>query len=76
MLSVFFNPKAFALVNVLPQGTSFIAAYCVNNVICSLPSRNAQQRRDIARRKLRLHLGNPKCHTARDAQEEIVSHSN
>jgi hypothetical protein len=43
MLAVFFNPKEFAVVDFLPQGTSFTAIYFVNNVILLLANRYVQR---------------------------------
>jgi hypothetical protein len=43
MLTVFFNPKEFARVNLLPQDPSFTAVYFVNNVIFPLANRHSQQ---------------------------------
>jgi hypothetical protein len=43
MLMLFFNPKEFAIVDLLPQDTSFIAVYFVNNVILPLANRYVQQ---------------------------------
>jgi hypothetical protein len=73
MLTVFLNPKEFALVNLLPQGRSFTAAYFVDNVTVPLANRQARQPGDISRRKLYLHFSNSKCHTARHVQEEIAA---
>jgi hypothetical protein len=60
MLMVFFNPKEFAIVDLLPQDTSFIMVYFVNNVILPLVNRRTQQLGDIGRRKLHLHFDNSK----------------
>jgi hypothetical protein len=43
MSMVFFNPKEFARVNLLPQDISFTAVYFVSNVILPLANRHAQQ---------------------------------
>jgi hypothetical protein len=74
MLTVFFNPKEFAIMNLLPQGTSFTAVYYVENVIIPLANPYAQQVGDISRRKRHLHFDNSKGHTARYVQEEMASH--
>jgi hypothetical protein len=60
MLMVFFNPKEFVRVNLLPQGRSLIAVHFVDNVIIPLASRYAQQRGDTSRRRLYLHFNNSK----------------
>jgi hypothetical protein len=68
MLTVFFNPMEFTLVNLLSQGTSFTAAYFADNV--TIPSASQHpQRGDIAGRRLLLHFDNSKCHTARHVQK-------
>jgi hypothetical protein len=41
---VFFNPKEFALVNLFPHGTPFIAAYCIHNVVIRLANQHPQPR--------------------------------
>jgi hypothetical protein len=74
MPTVFFNPKDFALVNLLPQRISFTVAYFAYNVIMPLANRHAQQWGDMARHKLHLYFDNSKCHTARHVQEEMASH--
>jgi hypothetical protein len=43
MLMVFFNPKEFAIVDLLPQNRSFTAVYFVSNVILPLANRYAHQ---------------------------------
>jgi hypothetical protein len=74
MLRVFFNPKEFSIVDLLPEDTSFTAVDFVNNMILSLTNRYAQQLGDIGRRKLHLHFDNSKCHTGRHVQEQVASH--
>jgi histone-lysine N-methyltransferase SETMAR len=74
MLTIFFNPKEFAIVNLLPQDTSFTAAYFVESVSIPLADRHAQQVGEISRLKLHLHFDNSKCHTARYVQEKKASH--
>jgi hypothetical protein len=71
---VFFNPKEFAMVDLLPQDISFTTIYFVNNVILPLANRYVQQLEDIDRRKLHLHFDDSKCHSARHVQEKIASH--
>jgi hypothetical protein len=39
MLTIFFNPKEFTIVDLSPQDTSFIAVYFVNNAILPLTNR-------------------------------------
>jgi hypothetical protein len=62
MLTVFFNKKESAIVNLLPQGTPFAAAHFVGNAIIALAKRHAQQQSDILRPK--LYFDNDKCHAA------------
>jgi hypothetical protein len=63
-LTVFFNLREFALVNLLLLCMSSAAAYFIDNVIIPLADPHAQQRGDIARRKLHLPFENFRCHTA------------
>jgi hypothetical protein len=74
MLTVFLNPKTFALVNLLPQTASFTVAYFVDNVIIPLVYRQAEQQGDIACYKLILHSDNSKCHIAWHVQEGMARH--
>jgi hypothetical protein len=74
MLTVFFNPKEFAIVNLSPQGMLFTAVYFVDNVIIPLAGRCTRQRGDISRRKPHLHFDNSKCHAARHVQEQMDNH--
>jgi hypothetical protein len=55
------------------ENIQFTATDFVDNVMISLASRHAQQRGDIAYRKLHLHFDNSRCHTARHVQEEMAS---
>jgi hypothetical protein len=73
MLTVFFNLKEFATMDLLPQNTSFTTGYLATNVILPLAIRHAQQLRDIGRRKLYLHFDNSRCHTAQHVQEQTVN---
>jgi hypothetical protein len=52
---------------------SFTGPYFVNNLIIPLARQHAQQRVDIACRRLHLNLDNSNGHNARDVQEEMVS---
>jgi hypothetical protein len=74
MVTVFFNPKEFIRVNLLPQGASFTVPYFPDNLIIPLASRQAQQSGDITCRKVYLYFDNSPCHIARDVEEEIASH--
>jgi hypothetical protein len=55
MLTVFFNPKEFTIVDLLSQDTFFTAVYFVNHVILPSANRHAQQLGGIDCRKLDLH---------------------
>jgi hypothetical protein len=69
MLMVFLSPKEFAIMDLLPQDTSFTAVYFVNNMALPLANRHAQQLGNIGCRKLHLHFDNSKSQTARHVQE-------
>jgi hypothetical protein len=73
MLTVFFNLKEFARVNLLSQGASLTAPYFTDITISPLASWQAQQSGDITSRKVYLHFDNPQYHIARDVEEEITS---
>jgi hypothetical protein len=72
MLTVLFNSTECVRVNLLPQGTSFTAAYFVDTEIIPMANSHTQQRGDIARPKVHLQFGNSKCQTARHVQEEMA----
>jgi hypothetical protein len=72
MLTVFFNPNHFAIVDLLPQHTNFTTVYFVARVVTPLANQHHQQARDDARRKLRLHFDNSRSRTAVTVTAEIV----
>jgi hypothetical protein len=74
MLMVFVSPKEFAIVDLLPQNTSFTEVYFGNNATLPSINRHAQQLENIGRRKGHLYFDNSKHHTARHAQEQMASH--
>jgi hypothetical protein len=74
ILTVFCNPKEFAIIDLLPQDTSFTAVYFVNNMILALAKRYVQQLGAIGHRKLHLHFDNSKRHTARHIKKEMAHH--
>jgi hypothetical protein len=74
MLMVFFNPKEFTIVDLLPQDTSSTPGYFVNNAILPLANWHAQQLGAISRRKLHLHFDNFKGHIARYVQKQMAGH--
>jgi hypothetical protein len=55
ILTDFFSPKESVIANLFPQSMPFTKLYFVDNVIIPLAGRYAQQRGDIAGRKLQLH---------------------
>jgi hypothetical protein len=74
MLMVSFNPKEFAIADLLPQNISFTVADFVNNMTLSLANLRTQQLEDIGRHKLYLHFNNSYCHIARHIQEQMARH--
>jgi hypothetical protein len=72
MLTVFFNPKTFAVIDCLPEGTPFNAAYFVAQVVNPLHQLHSTATGDDARRKLRVHFDNSPCHTARVVSDEMA----
>jgi histone-lysine N-methyltransferase SETMAR len=72
MLTVFFNPRRFAVVDLLPQGATFDADYFVAQVIRPLHALHSTASGDIARRKLCLHFDNSPCHTAHVVVDEMA----
>jgi hypothetical protein len=74
MLMASFNPKEFAITDLLPHNTSFTAVYFVNNMMLSLANLRTEQLEDIGCRKLHPHFNNSYCHIARHIQEQMASH--
>jgi hypothetical protein len=63
IITIFFNPNSFAIVDALPKGIPLGAVYFVEHVITPLHQRHLTVSANIARRKLRVHFDNSPCHT-------------
>jgi hypothetical protein len=71
MITIFFNPHSFAIIDALPKRVPFNAAYFIEHVVIPLHQRHLTASADIARRKLRLHFDNSPCHTAVIVAQEM-----
>ena len=72
MITIFFNPHSFPIVEVLPEKASFNAAYFIDCVVTPLAQLHASTAGDNARRKLRLHFDNSPCHTSRAVSDAMT----
>jgi hypothetical protein len=71
MLTVFFNPNDFVIVNFLPQEDSFAAQYFIDQMVKPLSQEYSMKSVDFDRRSLRLPFDNSRCHTVEIASEEM-----
>jgi hypothetical protein len=72
MITIFFNPHSFSLVEILPEKASFNTAYFMDCVVTLLAHLHARAARDNARRKLRLHFDNSPCNTSQVISDAIT----
>jgi hypothetical protein len=72
MLTMFFSPKTFAVIDFLPEGTPFNGAYFVAQVVNPLHQLHSTATGNDARRKLCVHFDNSPCHTARVVSDEMA----
>jgi hypothetical protein len=69
----FFNPKGFAIVDLLPQKDSFTAQSFIDQILKPLSQDHSTKSADIARRSLLLHFDNSRCHSAKIVSEEMTN---
>jgi hypothetical protein len=72
MLTIFFNLRSFVVVDLLPQDTTFDAAYFIAQMITQLHELQSITKGDNARQKLCLHFDNSPYHTACAVVDEMV----
>jgi hypothetical protein len=71
IITIFFNPHSFAIVDAVAKGVAFNAWYFIDHVIIPLHQRYLKASTDLARRKLRRHFDNSRCHTAAVVTQEM-----
>jgi hypothetical protein len=64
MLTVFWSPLGFSLVQILPKGGHFNARYFCENIIAEIDRIRPASTAEDARRKIVLHFDNASPHTA------------
>lgn len=64
MLTVFWNPEGFLVVDLLPEGMHFNSEYFINNILEKIFQITAERRAEC-HRKVTLHFDNARPHTAR-----------
>lgn len=73
MITVFWNPNGFQVIDALPRDQTFNAYYYTNNILAPL-SQMGQGFPDADGRRLTIHADNAKPHTARHTTQYIESH--
>lgn len=64
LVSIFWNPNGFLLVDDLPKGSSFTSSYFINNILEPLTG-NGSRFPDNDGRRLNLHMDNARPHIAK-----------
>ena len=64
MLTVFWNPHGFAVIDFLPKEQTFNSQYYVSNILLELSKKNGENSKRV-KRKLVVHADNAKPHTSR-----------
>jgi hypothetical protein len=72
MITIFFNPHSFPIVEIFPETPSFNAAYFIDCVVTPLAQFHARAARDNSRRKLRLHFDNSPCHASQVVSDAMT----
>jgi histone-lysine N-methyltransferase SETMAR len=66
MLTVFWSPLGFPVIQCLPKGFRFTGEYFCSNILREIQEKRPNDRAEDGRRKLVLHFDNAAVHTARD----------
>jgi hypothetical protein len=72
MLNAFFNSRSFVVVCLLPQGTTFNAAFFIAQVIAPLHQLHSLATADETRRTVPLHFDNSPCDTTQLVTDDIT----
>ena len=70
LLSVYWNPNGFLLIDALPKGSKFNADYYINNILIPL-TENGTLYPDTNGRRLNLHVDNARPHTAKKSTQTM-----
>jgi hypothetical protein len=72
MLPGFFNPRTFAVIDLLQEDMPFNTAYFPAHVIIPLHQLYSTTTYDTASGKLRVHFDNSPCHMASEVFDEMA----
>ena len=73
MLTVFWNPEGFLVVDLLPEGMHFNSEYFINNILEKIFQITAERRAEC-HRKVTLHFDYARPHTARKVIQYMDVH--
>lgn len=71
MLTVFWNPSGFLVVDFLPEGQKYNSEYFIDNILIPLRSEIDKKLKKKTQSKFYLHLDNCKVHTSKITSEKI-----
>ena len=74
MLTVFWNPEGFLVVDVLPHGQKFNSEYFINNILQPIYRSLSSRAKELGK-TITLHFDNARVHTSRKVQEYMDSHN-
>ena len=74
MLSVFWNPDGFLIIDLLPDDLRFTSEYFINNILEKIYEATTPLR-EKEHRKITLHFDNARPHTARKVVEYMNLHN-
>jgi hypothetical protein len=72
MLTVFFNPNSFAVVDLLPENESFTSAYFIDHILHPLVQLHVSAGGDNSSHKLRLHFDNSAFHSSHAVVDKMA----
>ena len=74
MLTIFWNPEGFPIVDVLPSRQIFNSEYFIENILKNIYKIFSSRAEEIGR-PITLHFDNARPHTSRKVQEYMDSHN-
>ena len=74
MLTVFWNPEGFLVVDVLPHRQKFNSEYFINNILQPIYEQLSSRAEELGK-TITLHFDNAKVHTSRKVHEYMESHN-
>jgi len=74
MLTVFWNPEGFLVVDVLPHGQKFNSEYFINNILQPIYRSLSSRAKELGK-TITLYFANARVHSSRKVQEYMHSHN-